>query len=67
MSMSFNAEVLIPVLFGLAALVLSIKAALNWPGDKFLCDDCRYNNADDCKKNERPAAVKCLAYRRKSN
>jgi len=33
---------------------------------KYLCDDCRFNNDNDCQKKERPHAVICTSYREAS-
>jgi hypothetical protein len=30
---------------------------------KHLCDDCRFNNDNDCHKKERPQALICTSYR----
>ncbi len=49
------------------ASTISIYAAGSSQGKgKFLCDDCRFNNDNDCLKAERPAAVVCTAYRSSS-
>lgn len=46
------------------ATIISVGAALASQGKgKFLCEDCRFNNDEDCKKDERPRAIVCTAYR----
>jgi hypothetical protein len=46
------------------ATTVSIYAAATSQGKgKFLCEDCRFNNDDDCLKVERPNAMICTAYR----
>lgn len=37
---------------------------LQAPG-KFLCDSCRYDYGDVCKRPERPNATRCPDYRRR--
>lgn len=32
---------------------------------KYLCQDCRFNSAKDCQKEERPMAFECTSYRPK--
>ncbi|CAN5496522.1 hypothetical protein BH10CYA1_BH10CYA1_24690 [soil metagenome] len=49
------------------ALALTVFNAKQWiGGKKFLCEDCKYNNPEDCVKLERPTALDCTAYRAKS-
>lgn len=60
--MSMSAEFLLPVFAALLASALTLFCAFNWRGGKFLCDDCKYNSEDDCKKSQRPQAVICKAY-----
>lgn len=57
-------EVVFPVLLAIFASALTISAAWRWRGDKYLCDDCKFNNDEDCRKEERPLAISCLAYRK---
>lgn len=45
------------------ASMLTLYAARQWPGDKYLCDTCRFNNPDACYKRERPTAIICKSYR----
>jgi len=33
------------------------------PGDEFVCDNCKYNDARYCSRSERPNAVDCPDYR----
>ena len=33
------------------------------PGGRFLCDSCRYNYGDVCRRSERPNAIRCPDYR----
>lgn len=56
-------EIIIPVAFGLFAVALTIASAWNWSGGAYLCDSCKFNNPDDCKKLDRPKAVICTAFR----
>lgn len=46
-----------------AAWAVTMIAMQNWRGDKYLCDDCIFNNDNDCHKSERPQALKCTVYR----
>ncbi|HEY9867735.1 MAG TPA: hypothetical protein V6D08_00890 [Candidatus Obscuribacterales bacterium] len=57
-------EALILVVVAAAAAALTIDAALHWQGERYLCDDCRFNDPELCLKPERPTAVSCTAYRR---
>jgi len=47
----------------LAATSLTIHAARQWRGDRYLCDDCCFNQGDLCHKPERPQAMSCCAYK----
>jgi hypothetical protein len=48
----------------LALSWLTMHGARHWKGKgTYLCDDCRFNNPQDCLKVERPQAVICTAYR----
>ena len=47
----------------IAAWGITVVALKNWKGDRYLCDDCIFNNENDCLKVERPKAVSCTAYR----
>lgn len=50
----------------LAGAVISMFAIRYAKGmGKYLCEDCRFNNPEDCLKPERPKAVVCTSYRRK--
>lgn len=50
----------------LAAAVISMFAIKYAKGmGKYLCEDCKFNNPDDCHKSERPKAVVCTSYRSK--
>jgi len=47
-----------------AALAITAFNAKHWIGaQKFLCEDCKFNSAEDCLKPERPTALDCTAYR----
>lgn len=47
-----------------SALFLTAYNAKHWIGEKkFLCEDCKFNNDEDCLKPERPTALDCTAYR----
>ena len=59
--MSF--ETAVPIILGVLAAAFTLLNAWNWRGGKYLCQGCRYNNDDDCRKAERPAANDCLAFR----
>lgn len=53
---------------GLAtALGVTFIALKNWRGDRYLCDDCIFNNDQDCRKAERPKALRCTVYRNGRN
>ena len=51
------------VAVGVAAVYLTVDAARRWRGDRYLCDNCRFNDPQACLKPERPQAVDCAAYR----
>ena len=55
-------------LIGLMCLALtaaSLFIAARIPGrGRYLCEDCRFNNADDCSKQDRPIALECTSYRK---
>lgn len=46
-----------------AAWSITVCALKNWKGDRYLCDDCLFNNERECLKPERPQAVSCTVYR----
>jgi hypothetical protein len=48
------------------ACFLSWHSLKNWKGDRYLCDDCRFNDPASCLKEERPKALTCTAYESKS-
>lgn len=48
---------------GLAVSALTVRALVRWQGDRYLCDDCRFNQPEACFKPERPEALVCLAYK----
>lgn len=51
----------------LSAAVISMFAIRYAKGmGKYLCEDCRFNNPDDCHKSERPKAVVCSSYRQQA-
>jgi hypothetical protein len=58
-------EFLAPILLGFIACFLTFLSAWHWRGGKFLCENCKFNNPDDCRKIERPKAIMCLSYRKK--
>jgi len=61
----FAGQIALLALAALIATVISIYAAASSHGSgRFLCDDCQFNNDDDCSKPERPEALRCTAYRR---
>jgi hypothetical protein len=45
------------------AVFITMLGFKTWQGDRFLCDNCKYNNDIDCHKAERPRARECTAYR----
>jgi hypothetical protein len=48
----------------LAVSALTIYSAVARKGKgRFLCDDCRFNAPEKCKKVERPRATVCSSYR----
>jgi hypothetical protein len=59
-------EVAVPIAFGIIAAVLTIICAWRWRGDKYLCDNCCFNNDNDCKKLERPCETICMSYRKQT-
>lgn len=59
-----NFELILPIGIGVFAVLITLKSAWNWRGGKYLCDDCRFNNFNDCKKLERPRSIICLSYRK---
>ena len=56
-------EIVVLTLVGITAILLTLKATAVWQGDRYLCDDCRYNDPELCLKPERPTAISCTAYR----
>lgn len=60
-----NVGLIVPIAVATAAAVWTLLIAFRWKGDKYLCDTCRFNNDEDCKKAERPRAEVCYAYRQK--
>jgi hypothetical protein len=56
-------EALVLMLVGVSAVLLTLKASGQWQGDRYLCDDCRFNDPESCLKPERPRAMSCTAYR----
>ena len=52
-------------LAGLGAAVLTVYTALTrQQSSGYLCDDCKFNDPEKCKKPERPHAIICTSYRR---
>jgi hypothetical protein len=50
---------------GVVVAALTIYSAVIRKGSgSYLCDDCRFNNPEDCLKPERPKAVICTSYRK---
>lgn len=48
----------------LVASYLALRFLKESPGEKaYLCQDCRFNRADLCLKQERPEALECTSYR----
>ena len=48
----------------LAALALSVMYIKHRRGGQaYLCDDCKFNDASFCQKEDRPKAVTCTSYR----
>lgn len=45
-----------------AACFLSWQSLKNWKGNRYLCDNCRFNDPEACLKPERPTALDCTAY-----
>jgi hypothetical protein len=56
-----EAFILAAVAAGAAAM--TVEAAWHWQGERYLCDDCRFNDPELCLKPERPTANSCTAYR----
>jgi hypothetical protein len=61
----------VAVLGGLGAVFLGGRRVQSDSGSsflsksEFLCDSCRYDNARDCSRPERPNAARCEDYRRR--
>ncbi len=55
-------EAFILTLVGAAALALTLAVAARWKGDRYLCDDCRFNDPELCHRAARPKALTCTAY-----
>ena len=48
----------------IASIALSVTAFKHRKGNgAYLCDDCRFNDAEKCLKKERPYAFECTSYR----
>jgi hypothetical protein len=41
------------------------KIMLSYRGETFLCDSCKYDWGDACRRKERPNAVTCPDYKRR--
>lgn len=56
----------VPAIVVVAAVVfagfLSLRNASLSPADRYLCDTCKFNAPDLCKRSERPKALVCEAY-----
>jgi len=51
----------------IAACGLTMYAAWKRPNKgAYLCEDCRFNDAESCHKPERPYAIECTSYRTKA-
>lgn len=55
-------ETFVLILVGAAALALTHSAAVRWKGQRYLCDDCKFNDPELCRRAERPKALTCTAY-----
>lgn len=52
----------------LSAITLTLYTAWKRTGEgSYLCEDCKFNTAEDCLKVERPKALICTSYRSVSN
>jgi hypothetical protein len=51
----------VAICIGVASL-LSFATIKSFKGDRFLCDDCQFNDPELCLKPERPKALECMAY-----
>lgn len=60
-------ELIVVAILATVASLLTLFAARQWPGDRFLCDTCRFNNPDACHKRDRPTAIVCASYRTNAN
>lgn len=58
-------DLTILVTIAVLALAMTIYAASQWRGDRYLCDTCKYNSDELCQKPERPRAVECTAFSQK--
>lgn len=55
-------EIIVPIICLLVCAACTVYSAINWRGDKYLCDTCRFNSEELCQKEKRPKAVQCLAF-----
>ena len=63
----FEPQLYILVFIAVFTSTLTIYSVLQAKGSgKFLCQDCKFNNPNDCLKKERPTAFECTSYREKS-
>ena len=51
------------VALGIALSGFTMLMLKYWKGDRFLCDNCRFNQPELCFKAERPTALICHSYR----
>lgn len=46
-------------------MFVTVLGYKTWRGEKYLCDDCKYNDPESCHKTERPHASDCAAYNKR--
>lgn len=57
-------EIYLLIFFLLMMVVFTVYAVSVSQGKgKYLCQDCRFNDAEKCLKPERPRALLCTSYR----
>lgn len=59
-------EYLLFVFFVMMVAFTVYSVSISQGKGKYLCEDCRFNDAEKCLKPERPEAVLCTSYRSES-
>jgi hypothetical protein len=55
-------EIIVLTISALIAIYITIISIQVYKGNKYLCDTCKFNQANDCNKPERPHAHICMSY-----